>query len=192
MIWVPGWLLSGFSKPEFILVLKKAAYLSKYFLSHFTKILFVWSRILYLNRQNIMTDNLHSVSLFTIICAIILQARDIETNPGPTIPENNFLLSILHCNIRSIRNKINYIKEEFLDFNILCFTETHLNDPITQDNLFLSQTFDQPYRRDRTNHGGGILVYVNNDLAHSRVADLEGYCNESIWVKIIVKSKIYI
>ena len=43
--------------------------------------------------------------------------------------------------MRSIRDKINYIKEEFLDFNILCFTETHLNDPITQGNLFLSQAF---------------------------------------------------
>ena len=37
-----------------------------------------------------MTNNLHSVSLFIIICVIILQAGDIETNPGPTIPENVF------------------------------------------------------------------------------------------------------
>ena len=84
------------------------------------------------------------------------------------------MLSLLHCNIRSIRNKLNFIREEFLDFNVLCFTEAHLNECITQENLFLSNSFDEPYRKDRTNHDGGILVYLNKNLAHPRVADLEG------------------
>ena len=55
---------------------------------------------------------------------VILQAGDIETNPGP---ENICELSIVHLNIRSIRNKIEYITDNLLDFNSLCFTETHLD-----------------------------------------------------------------
>ena len=53
---------------------------------------------------------------------LLLQAGDIETNSGP---ENRYDLSIVHLNIRSIRNKIEYITDNLLDFNILCFTETH-------------------------------------------------------------------
>ena len=34
--------------------------------------------------------------------------------------------------------------------------------------------------------------YLNKDLVHSRIADLEAYCNESIWVKLIVNSDIYL
>ena len=52
--------------------------------------------------------------------------------------------------------------------------------------------FDEPYIKDRTSHGGGILVYLNKDLVHSRITDLEAFCNESIWVKIVVNSDIYL
>ena len=85
---------------------------------------------------------------------------------------------------------MNFIRDNFLDFNILCFTETHLNDVITDDFLYLSDSFDIPYRKERTNRGGGILVYLNKDLTHSRVTDLEGYCSESIWVKICLNSEV--
>ena len=44
--------------------------------------------------------------------------------------------------------------------------------------------FDIPYRKDRTNHGGGLLVYLNKNIIHSRIPELESYCNESIWIKI--------
>ena len=41
---------------------------------------------------------------------VLLQAGDVETNPGP---ENLYDLSVLHLNIRSIRNKIDYITTIF-------------------------------------------------------------------------------
>ncbi|MCG7879943.1 MAG: reverse transcriptase domain-containing protein [Candidatus Thiodiazotropha endolucinida] len=123
----------------------------------------------------------------------MLQALDIEKNPGPANSNSaNAELSILHLNIRSIRNKIDYIKDHFLDFDILCFTETHLDHQITNDTLLLSDTFNEPYRRDRTNHGGGLLVYINSQLNHSRRTDLEIYCPESIWVEIKVNNINYL
>ena len=145
-----------------------------------------------LNGLQSVKANLQLILFNTIIWLLILQAGDVELNPGPNVSDRTSLLSLLHCNIRSIRNKLNFIRDEFLDFNVLCFTETHLNESFTQENLYLSDSFDEPYRKDRTNHGGGILVYLNKDLVHSRVAGLERYCNESIWVKTAVKSEVYL
>ena len=121
---------------------------------------------------------------------LLLEAFDIEQNPGP----NNFTaaLSILHLNIRSTRNKLDYIKDTFLGFDILCFSETHLDVQISNEFLFLSDTFAEPYRKDRTNHGGGVMIYFNSQLIHVRMADLEIFCDESIWVESKVNSVNYL
>ena len=92
-----------------------------------------------------------------ILICLLLEAGDVESNPGPT---SSYCLSLLHCNIRSIRNKLEYISDFFTDNDILCFTETHLNELITTNDIIISDKFDNPYRKDRTNHGGGIPVYI--------------------------------
>jgi exonuclease III len=107
---------------------------------------------------------------------------DIESNPGPGT--TNDCLSILHCNIRSIRNKFDYIKDSFLDNDIICFTETHLDNSVTTEYILLDCKFDEPYRKDRNNHGGGILIYLNNNVVSERLPALEIYCSESIWIQI--------
>ena len=133
---------------------------------------------------------MNNYHFFFILFMLLLEAFDIEQNPGP----NNFTadLSILHLNIRSIRNKLDYIKDNFLDFDILCFSETHLDVQISNEFLLLSDTFDEPYRKDRTNHGGGVMIYLNSQLIHVRRTDLEIFCDESIWVEIKVNSVNYL
>ena len=79
-----------------------------------------------------------------------------------------------------------------LDFDILCFTETHLDVNILSDSLILTDKFDALYRKDRSNHGGGLLVYLSHELVHKRSLDLEGYWNESIWAEIKVNRQIYL
>ena len=61
--------------------------------------------------------------MFILLC-FLLQDGDVESNPGPEYTHN--CLSIFHCNIRSIQNKFDYIRDHFLDFDILCITESHL------------------------------------------------------------------
>ena len=56
--------------------------------------------------------------------------------------------------------------------------------------FFLSDTYGDLYRKDRTNHGGGRLIYLNTELVHTRRQDLETYCEESIWVEIKVTKNI--
>ena len=132
------------------------------------------------------TKNCHFLFLISLLLTMTL---DVEINPGPQNMTSD--LSILHFNVRSIRNKLDYIKDNFLDFNILCFSETHLDHQVPVSDLFLCNAYDEPYRKDRTNHGGGLLLYLNSELAHSRRLDLEVYCDESLWVEIKVKHEVY-
>lgn len=118
---------------------------------------------------------------------LLILCGDIELNPGPQSLGHS--LSILHLNIRSIRTKLEYIKNQFLDFDILCFTETHLDDTVLSSDIHLAQSFDI-LRKDRNCHGGGILVYLNKNLAYERIAELEVLWNECIWFKIKQKSQI--
>ena len=88
-----------------------------------------------------------------VLILLLLEAGDIDLNSGPAT--TNSSLSILHSNIRSIRNELDYISENFTCFDILCFTESHRDAYIATESLIMSSTYDIPYRKDRTNHGGG-------------------------------------
>lgn len=49
-------------------------------------------------------------------------------------------LDILHLNIRSIRNKIDSLMYLVHDFDILCFTETHLDINVLNENPAFYET----------------------------------------------------
>ena len=73
----------------------------------------------------------NNVDVTLIILLLIQLAGDVQSNPGPTINNANVngnCLSIFHLNVGSIRNKLTYLSEYLSDFDIICFTETHLND----------------------------------------------------------------
>ena len=76
-----------------------------------------------------------------LVSALLLMCGDVESNPCP-----EHCISVIHSNIRSIHNKLEFIKNNFLDYNILCFTETHLDANIDSNSLLLSNDFDLPYR----------------------------------------------
>ena len=62
---------------------------------------------------------------------LILLAGDVAENSGPDAESDSPTalnsLSILHLNIRSIRNKLDFIMDNFSDLDIFCFTEPHLS-----------------------------------------------------------------
>ena len=135
--------------------------------------------------------SIYNIEVSIIVWLLLLLSGDIELNPGPDIiPEHS--VSILHCNIRSIRNKLDYIIDNFCDFECLCFTETHLDDNVDNSQISLTSDYGIPYRKDRTNHGGGILVYVNNNLIHKRRPDLEVFWTESLWVEIKINKRQFL
>ncbi|CAC5385655.1 unnamed protein product [Mytilus coruscus] len=83
-------------------------------------------------------------------------------------------VSILHLNIQSIAPKIDLIQAEYSEFDILAFTETWLNINHEDESIKLLN-YQDPFRRDRGPHkaGGGVIVYVRNNIQVNRRTDLE-------------------
>ena len=70
--------------------------------------------------------------LSTFLMFRILLAGDVPENPGPQVLNTGDVvcISILHLNIRSIRHKLEYVKDDYLDFDVLCFSGTHSTNEI--------------------------------------------------------------
>ena len=70
--------------------------------------------------------------------------------------------------------------------------DLNIDANITTESLIMSSKYDIPYRKDRTNHGCSILMYLSCELAHTRMIGLETFWNESGWVEIKVNRDIYL
>ncbi|KAK3095789.1 hypothetical protein FSP39_019145 [Pinctada imbricata] len=132
-----------------------------------------------------IVQNLENIQFILLLCVLLLLCNDIAENPGPQSEEVKGF-SIFHLNVRSIRNKLSDIEHYLDEYDIACFTETHLDASIPTDSLLFSN-FESPFRRDRTNHGGGLLVYIRSGITAKRRTDLENDNDETIWIEMINK-----
>ena len=89
-------------------------------------------------------------------------------------------LLIGNLNINSISGKFDQLKilvQGKLD--VLVITETKLDSSFPKGQ-FLIEGFSEPYRFDRNRHGGGILIYVREDIPSKELkkytfpGDIEG------------------
>ncbi len=142
--------------------------------------------ILKYNRSGILVAS--NISLMVFLTLLLLLSGDISENPGPDVGHGS--LSVLHLNIRSIRNKISYIEDCLTDFDILCFTETHLSNDVDISNLLI-KGFRSPFRKDKSAYSGGILVYVADHILSERMANVEIFWDESVWIKVATKHDSY-
>ena len=85
---------------------------------------------------------LGNIYYFLILQILLIIAGDVERNPGPE--HSTYSLSALHHNIRSIRHKFEYIRDTFMDYDILAFTETHLDGNVGNENILI-ENYDKPY-----------------------------------------------
>ena len=92
-------------------------------------------------------------------------------NHGPNVPGIKSL-DIFHLNTRSIRNKIDNIRDLADDFHIICVTETHLDNSIDSA-LIQFPGFDPIIRKSRSQNGGGVMIYMSSLLNYTRREDLE-------------------
>ena len=71
---------------------------------------------------------------------------------------------IAHLNINSLRNKFDALVHIISgNVDILVIVETKL-DQTFPENQFRINGFKKPYRRDRTANGGGIMIFVREDI----------------------------
>ena len=129
-----------------------------------------------------------------IVLLLVIMSGDVLENPGPglNISADSDSLSIIHLNIRSIRNKIDYIKDSLADFDILCFTETHLNHAISNEELFIEGFQPVKFRKDVSPHSAGLLTYVGEGLIAAHRPDLEVNLEESLWIEVKQKGEPYL
>ena len=99
-------------------------------------------------------------------------------------PNDLKCIKIAHLNINGLRNKVDLINAELSDYDIICVSETKLNDIVDTKKLEI-EGFHQPIRRDRQfNNGGGLIVYIKNNICYQRRQDIEYEYIENIWIQI--------
>ena len=98
---------------------------------------------------------------------------------------------ISHVNINSItsRGRLDELSHfsSLNDVDILCLSETKLDDQV-HPSLFTLDNFHDPLTRHRDRNGGGVAIYVRNTIAAKRLPDLEADGLEWIWCLIKIKS----
>ena len=100
---------------------------------------------------------------------------------------------IAHININSIRNKFDTLTDLVTGkIDILLLSDTEVNDSFPSAQ-FKMPDYTSPYRLDRTNNGGGLLLYIREDIP-SKLLDTANVINdinfESLFVEMnLSKSK---
>ena len=79
-------------------------------------------------------------------------------------------LNFAHLNINSFRSKPEFLAMQVEGkINILMISETKIDESFPKGN-FLIEGFSTPYRLDRDSKGGGILLYVREDIPSNLIA----------------------
>lgn len=92
-------------------------------------------------------------------------------------------LKLAHINICSLRNKVIEITEILsCGIHLLALSETHLDDTFN-DGAVAIQGYSL-YRRDRNAYGGGVAVYIQNQIPAKVRYDLMPADIEVLWVQI--------
>jgi exonuclease III len=98
-----------------------------------------------------------------------------------------------HININYIRNKSDMLFSAINNnIDILMISETKIDDsfPASQFNM---PGYRQPYRKDRNKHGGGILLYVREDLITKIISKISLPDDiECIFLEINLRKKKYL
>ena len=102
---------------------------------------------------------------------ILILSGDIETNPGPTAGNNQYL-TICHWNLNRITTD-NFIKFPLLEsyiathkFDIICLSETFLDSSLSDDDPRLNLKGYSLIRSDHPNDikQGGVCIYYKNHI----------------------------
>ena len=104
---------------------------------------------------------------------------------------NNNLLNVAHYNVNSLtcRTKLEQIGSlgRQINLSVIAISETKLDDNI-QDSVFTIPGYNVEYRH-RTRKGGGVALYIRDDIPYVRTSKLESNVLEHVSVDATVKDK---
>ena len=137
-------------------------------------------------------------------CSDISQLSDFEEQSkslnfdlsnGSPIDRDNF--TILHYNINSILapGKLEQLEDNcrLLNIGVLIITESKLDSTIPT-NLLTIPGYHEPIRHDRLingRYGGGVLMYIGNNLVFQHRQNLQSDLFEHIWADITVNGIVF-
>ena len=95
-----------------------------------------------------------------------------------------------HININSLRNKFDMLTNSVSEYiDILMISETKLDDTFPHA-LYHLKDFSNPYRLDRNSPGGGILVYVTDNIPYNLVKLEQQFENfEDFFIELELSNK---
>ena len=97
-------------------------------------------------------------------------------------------LIFAQLNTNSIRNKFEELISQVKGtVDVLIISETKIDDSFPIAN-FLIDGFSQPYRIDRNSSGGGIMLYVREDI-QSNLLKVESLPVEGFYVELKLRSE---
>ena len=134
--------------------------------------------------QHIINLNL-SISNLTLKFQKIIDCK----STLKTIRDHNLNKVIFaHLNTNSIRNKFEELISQVKGtVDVLMISETKIDDSFPIAN-FLIDGFSQPYRIDRNSSGGGIMLYVREDIP-SNLLKVESLTIEGFYVELKLRSE---
>ena len=101
--------------------------------------------------------------------------------------ENLDKLIFAHLNINLIRNKIDLLSEQVRgNIDVLLVSETKIDDSFPQGQ-FIIDGFSAPYRLDRNCQGGGLMLFVREDIPSNLLA-VEEKPIESFYVELNLRN----
>ena len=106
-----------------------------------------------------------------------------------SLPEESWFkkkgLNIVHLNIQYLYSKLDELKLLFKSTNhidILCICDTFLNEEFSNQEIQLESY--QLFRKDRKTNGGGLVIYVKENLRCSLREDLNLDGIEAMWLEV--------
>ena len=144
----------------------------------------------------------HNVNIVFLLFVLqfILLIGNVEPNPGPCPSEysntpsinTEKYLSVCNINIRSVRNKLEFLHNFAEEYDIVTVVESHLDINIVDEDLNLESFSQNIIRKDRNNSGGGILIYSKEDVAVIRKKEFENPIDETVWIEIRGKGQTFL
>ena len=91
--------------------------------------------------------------------------------------DNKQIIIIGHLNINSIRNKFEQLQELVNgSIDILVISETKIDETFPFSQFYISG-YSKPYRLDRTAYGGGVMIYVKENIP-SKILKLHSFADD--------------
>ena len=125
-----------------------------------------------------------------ILFILLLMCGDIESCPGPATGNKNLQnmldlkgIKLVHQNIRGLEQKKHLIQTLFTSKkSIITLSETHLETDDTKN--LLIPGFEFIHKNRITGEGGGVAMYISDDIEWDRRKDLEINKIEFIWIEV--------